>query len=229
MLILSIIIVIIILFFFFLYEKREEMVDGLDLEKDGVIKIRDKKEVLNHLPEGYQFIDYRYSIRGCTLSTFHRDVTSSPYVFATKYPVYTYIVYHNKGPHLSYCPYSHKTTPYLFTSPRTMIGEKGDSYLFHCDLVHAGAVNDYGDNRYVEQFKIAHRSDIGRLNHLVGIKKKKRGNCDISFLNDRCQRNLSLLFAYPINHIFTPLLQKRHESKWVRGIIKSTGIGFYNM
>jgi len=37
-----------------------------------------KRQILKRLPPGYRFLDYTYTIDGCTLSTFHRDVTSRP-------------------------------------------------------------------------------------------------------------------------------------------------------
>lgn len=228
--IISVIIAILIIVVIYLREIRVHANGILDLrlDSDGVIKVK-RDEVFNILPKGYQFLDYSYSIKGCTLSTFHRDVTSSQYIFKTKHPIYTFIVYYNTGPHISYCPGSHSTTPLLFTSPRTIWGKKGDSYLFNCDLVHAGASNDYGDNRYVEQFKIAHVDDLHKLISLKGIKKNHKGDCNISKSNEIIQRNMSILFAYPINHVFTPLLQRKNKSRFVRNLIKISGKNFYNM
>lgn len=231
---LNIIFIIIIIYILYLiYYLRETTLDKkkelqLDILKDGIMKIKHKQDILEKLPKGYQFLKYKYSIKGCTLSTFHRDVTSSQYIFKTKHPIYTYIKYGNKGPHLSFCPNSHLTTPFVFSRPKTILGEKGDSYIFNCDMVHAGAINDYGKNRYAEQYKIAHKDDIPRLKHLLYINKLKNGKCDISKWNNLIQRHTSLIFAYPINHLLTPLLQKRHKSKIVRQLIRLTGIRFYN-
>ena len=92
------------------------------LNRDGYVLIPggSLKEALRRLPAGYVYLKYRYTIDGCSLSTFHRDVTSSAYVYETKHPVYTFIVYRSAAPNtplLSVCPGSHRTTPFLFSSP----------------------------------------------------------------------------------------------------------------
>jgi hypothetical protein len=183
------------------------------LERDGFEVIR-PGEVLKRLPPGYEFLDYKYTIEGCTLSTFHRDVTSSKHVFKTKHPVYTYIMYDYSDAPLVVCPGSHKSAPFLWSPP-----EKVNSpwVLFDCDLVHAGALNPYHKPRRAVQYKIAHKDDHARLKHLVGINTKKVGKCDeTNFFTDFALRKLSLLFSFPINHIFTGHLQNRKSSALCR-------------
>lgn len=87
----------------YLYEYNDNYKYERDIINDGykVIDDDDKNEILKLLPPNYIYIDYKYEIKGCTLSTFHRDVTSSQYIFKTKYPVYTHITYNNYGPLLS--------------------------------------------------------------------------------------------------------------------------------
>jgi hypothetical protein len=123
------------------------------------------------LPEDFILLDYEFIIKGCTLSTFHKDVTSSSFIHKTKHPVYTIISYYNKGPLLSICPESHSTTPYVIQSPVIIRGEPRTSILFNCDLVHAGALNNLGEERLAIQRKICHKDDIKKLTHLIGIKK----------------------------------------------------------
>jgi len=201
------------------------------LEKDGFVKLGNipRGSVLKYLPNNYVFIDYIYTIKGCSLSTFHRDVTSSQYIFKTKHPTYTYIRYHNTGPHLSVCPGSHKTTPYLFSIPVTITGKKHDSYLFNCDLVHAGAINSFGKKRYVEQYKIVHQEDLEKLGHLKGIRKHKIGECNISLPYEIFTRKLSIYFSYLSNHILTPYLQKNNNNLVNKIMIYCYGRSFYNM
>jgi len=83
-----------------LYEYNDNYSYNRNIINDGYVVIDndDKNEILKLLPPNYHYIDYRYEIKGCTLSTFHRDVTSSQYIFKTKYPVYTHISYYNYGP-----------------------------------------------------------------------------------------------------------------------------------
>ena len=185
--------------------------------------------MLTYLPENYIFLNYKYYIKGCSLSTFHRDVTSSQYIYKTKYPTYTYIQYFNTGPHLSVCQGSHKTTPYLFQPPITISGVKGDSYLFNCDLVHAGAINQFGNKRYVKQYKIIHKDDVKIMSHLIGINKNKIGKCNLNYSYEIFTRKLSILFSYFSNHILTPYLQKNDNSYINKLLIYCYGRSFYNM
>lgn len=87
------------------------------LENDGFCFLYDpsRRDVLRSLPPGYQFMDYSYSIKNASLSTFHRDVSSSKTIYETKYPVYTLIVYKYDGKLLSVCPGSDKTNPFTFS------------------------------------------------------------------------------------------------------------------
>jgi hypothetical protein len=184
-----------------------------NLETDGFIlmdrPIADK--VLEKLPEGYTFLDYRYTIEGCTLSTFHRDVTSSQYIFKTKHPVYTFITYDYDGPALSVCPGSHQTAPFLMNRPVII---NSNSVLFNCDVVHAGSLNLDKKSRRAIQYKIAHRDDLEKLKHLDGIDKVKKGDCDKrnNPVLDTLYRKLSLTFSYIINHHLTPYLQNRENN-----------------
>jgi len=182
------------------------------LEEDGFIVMEHptKRHIIEQLPKGYEFLDYKYTIEGCTLSTFHRDVTSSQYIFKTKHPVYTFITYEYDGPALSVCPGSHKTAPLLFSRP-VIVNAK--SVLFNCDLVHAGSLNLDRKPRRAVQYKIAHRDDHEKLKHLGGINKLKRGNCDkMNPTLDTFYRKLSLTFSYIINHHMTPYLQNRESN-----------------
>jgi hypothetical protein len=182
------------------------------LEEDGFIVMErpTKRHIIEQLPKGYEFLDYKYTIEGCTLSTFHRDVTSSQYIFKTKHPVYTFITYEYDGPALSVCPGSHKTAPLLFSRP-VIVNAK--SVLFNCDLVHAGSLNLDRKPRRAVQYKIAHRDDHEKLKHLGGINKLKRGNCDkMNPTLDTFYRKLSLTFSYIINHHMTPYLQNRESN-----------------
>ena len=186
--------------------------------------------ILQFIGPNYEFVDYEYVIQGCTLSTFHRDVTSSPYEFGTTYPVYTYIVYNNSGPLLSVCPGSHLTVPFLNSKPMTIVGENNTmtSVLFHCDLVHAGAGNDLGSKRYARQYKIVHKDDANRLAHLRGIHKTtSHGECHMNPMYEASMIKSSLLFSFWSNHVWTEYLQNRQENM-VGKIIQWVYPDFYN-
>ena len=213
MLLLVLIVFLVITLVLFTYEKSTPSNFEPILERDGFVLMNhtSKRKVLNQLPDGYQFLDYRYTIEGCTLSTFHRDVTSSGYIFKTKYPVYTFITYEYDGPALSVCPGSHRTVPLLLSRPVTV---NAKSVLFNCDVVHAGSLNIDKKPRKAIQYKIAHKDDIEKLKHLNGIDKLKHGDCDKrnNPTLDILYRKLSLTFSYIINHHMTPYLQNRESN-----------------
>ena len=210
-----ILILILILILALIYTSREDEspmgVQDATLENDGFVVLDevDETRVLQELPKGYVFLDYVYTINGCTLSTYHRDVTSSQYVYKTKHPVYTLIEYKYEGPTLSVCPGSHKTVPMLYSRP---VNLNAKAVLFNCDTVHAGCLNVDKKPRYAIQYKIAHIDDLDKLKHLQGINKEKYDNCDGSVLTDIVYRKISFIFSYIINHHFTPHLQEKKSS-----------------
>ena len=210
--VLFLLIVFLVLLFFTL-ESNTGPTYSPNLNKDGLI-LMDRPtadQVLEQLPEGYKFLNYRYTIEGCTLSTFHRDVTSSQYIFETKHPVYTFITYEYDGPALSVCPGSHRTTPFLINRPVVV---NANSVLFNCDVVHAGSLNLDKKPRRAVQYKVAHKDDLGKLKHLDGVDKVKNGDCDKrnNPVLDILYRKLSLTFSYIINHHLTPYLQNRENN-----------------
>ena len=72
---------LLILFIYPLWYCREQsLTRSLELSTDGIAlpETEDQDAALALLPAGYEFLNYRYGISGCSLSTFHRDVTSSP-------------------------------------------------------------------------------------------------------------------------------------------------------
>lgn len=218
-LLLKTVLIIIFIFFliiilFLLYETEDNESHLRTIKKDGFVVIRspfNKQEVLSYLPEGYMFIDYIYEIRGCSISTFHRDITSSKYLFETVHPVYTYITYHNTGRLLSIAPNSHRTIPFLWDRALTIRGFGNTGVLFNCDLIHAGAINEFGDARFAIQYKICHQEDLYKLTHLIGVNKIKKGKCSNSYYYEYFLRKLSLLLPYVFNHLLTNLLQEKPE------------------
>ena len=217
------------------YETNETNIIDKSLEKDGYITIQNSNKPtdgLKYLKDGYVVMNYKYVIKGCTLQTFHRDVTSSAYVFNTKHPTYTYITYKNKGPILSVCSGSHNSTPFLWNRPHTVVNNTNNNMgiLFNCDLVHAGAINDLKEKRFATQYKIVHKDDLDKLSDLNNIYKVQSGNCtDTSFARDIILRKLSLYACYPINHIFTPYLQSDQKNIINKLAIFIFGKSFYNL
>ena len=223
-----------LLFWWISGETDDERPDTRTLDQDGYIVIREsnKQLAISKLPDAsnYVYLNYKYIIRGCSLSTFHRDVTSSSYIYQTKHPVYTYIEYTNdtQEPLLSVCPGSHKSTPFLYSSPLTIWGQGHTGILFHCDLVHAGAINRLGSLRYAEQYKIAHKEDLATLGHLQNIHMEKDGQCDISPLYEYMSRRVSWIFSHIANHHFTSYLQTRPDTHIGKMLLSLYGREFYN-
>src|SRR5210317_2343109 len=210
-----VLLLVIVIAFLIIYAMERKASPSFDpsLEKDGLMLMDhpSRDDILRKLPEGYEFLDYIYTIHGCTLSTFHRDVTSSQYIFKTKHPVYTFITYDYDGPALSVCPGSHQTAPFLMNRPVII---NSNSVLFNCDVVHAGSLNLKKKPRRAIQYKIAQRYDLEKLKHLDGIDKVKKGDCDKrnNPVLDTLYRKLSLTFSYIINHHLTPYLQNRENN-----------------
>lgn len=78
------IITILIYTLFYCIEYNESWIHAVKhrtIEKDGFILLSYdddfKSQVLETLPPGYHFANYSYAIKNATISTFHRDVTSS--------------------------------------------------------------------------------------------------------------------------------------------------------
>lgn len=226
-------ILLVILYSFHQLYEKDEIIYDRNIYDDGykIFDTDNKYEILKSLPNNYIYIDYIYEIKGCTLATFHRDITSSQYIYNTKYPVYTHISYYNSGPLLTICPESHKTTSLVITHPVIIYGEKKTSILFNCDIIHTGAINNFGMNRHAIQYKICHKDDLYKLKHLIGINKSSHGICNDSRNNYvYALRKLSLLFSFIINHLFTSLLFKKPKKDSISEyLIDNFFIGdFYN-
>jgi hypothetical protein len=207
------------------YENYKKSIKTRTIENDGFCVLHNtlyskntikmpcpelKKDILNKLPNEYVFIDYVYKINNVALSTFHRDVTSSKNIFNTEYPVYTAILYKYTGELLSVCPGSNKTYPFCWSNICNIYGEKGTVFVFDCDLLHAGRINNCKE-REVIQYKMCHKSDLHKLIHLQGLQNEKTDTCNNSYYN-LFVRKLSYYFEFPINYIFYPLMIKRENS-----------------
>jgi hypothetical protein len=97
--------------------------------------------------------------------------------------------------------------------------------LFHCDLVHAGAINTHGAARYVEQYKIAHVDDIYKLKHLQHINTRRTGK---SYWYEIFTRKCSWIFSHIFNHHFTSYLQNRPDNHMGKMLLSLYGRDFYN-
>lgn len=219
-----------IIFGLLLYTCREpNLARPLTLSADGVelFPIFDKQAVLQRLPVGYEFLDYRYSITGCSLSTFHRDVTSSPFLFKTRHPVYTLISYGSEGKLLSVVPGSQASVPFVWGAPRVIDSTQAKAVLFHCDVLHAGVISR-DPQRLAVQYKIAHRDDLPLLAELQGIDVDKRETTSIALGYEWLSRKLSLMFPFLINHVFTRYLQRQSNTLLNRLLLTVFGRSFYN-
>jgi len=164
-----------------------------------------ERQVLELLPEDYVFLDYSYEISNSSLYTFHRDVTSSKTFQNLSYPSYTLIIYFSKGNHLSISEGSN-TTSFITPTPTTIFGDIGHSILFDSDMVHAAALNTTTE-RYCKQYKICHKEDIDKLNHLNNqhIRKKEQIQYITYF-----QKLLRLL-----SHKYIPLFDNKQIGKFI--------------
>ena len=229
---------------YYYFEETENYITSINtrtLEKDGFCVLynktyaetRDapckklKEDVLSVLPNGYVFIDYIYKINDGALSTFHRDVTSSKTIYKTEYPVYSLILYKYEGELLSVCPGSNKSYPFVWSHILNVEGKSGTAFLFDCDLLHAGCINNCKERRVI-QYKICHKDDLHRLKHLQGIRNEKMDVCKLSLYNTVIRKS-SYYFEMPINYIFYPLMIKRENANTIIGKIQTfIPIKYYN-
>uniref|UniRef100_A0A6C0JH11 Phytanoyl-CoA dioxygenase n=1 Tax=viral metagenome TaxID=1070528 RepID=A0A6C0JH11_9ZZZZ len=221
-------------------EFDENIVDSIlmrSIKKDGFCVLYNpiygnneivlKADILKQLPKDYVFIDYVYKINNVSLSTFHRDVTSSQNNYKTNYPVYTAILYKYNGDLLSLCPASNRTYPFAWSHIYNITGNSGTVFLFNCDLLHAGQINNCRE-REVIQYKLCHKSDLIKLEHLKGIRTHKTDICSNSFYN-QVMRKLSYYFEFPINYIFYPIMIKRENTNTIIGSLQSfIPLSYYN-
>jgi len=184
-----------------------------------------KRSVLAQLPVDYQFLDYSYYIRGTSLETWHRDVTSGQAYHRTAHPTYTVIHYLCDGDLLSVSPGSHRTLPFSWGAPLTLTGGAGTAVLFNADLLHAGAPNRIGAARRAIQYKVAHVSDLPALSHLAGKHVAKDGGGSGS--GRGLHRWLSWKTAWLTNSLLYPLMQTRLDG-WLGALQRLVGIDFYN-
>ncbi len=186
-------------------------------------------EVLSKLPDGYVLMDYYYYIKGCSLSTFHRDVTSGQKYFQTHYPTYTVIMYEYAGDFLSICPHSHQQFPFVWQRPVVVSGETNTIVIFNADMLHCGTINQVGDKRKVLQFKVVHSDDYERLTALDNIRLEKKEDCGkVSYASEFAMRLLSFHFAWLFNSVCYPLMQRKLPGG-VGGLLQNlVPISFYN-
>jgi hypothetical protein len=175
-----------------------------DLSTDGYVVFHSDavsyhRGVLERLPEGYEFLDYEYTIRGTSLTTWHRDVTSGQSYYGTTHPTYTVIRYEYEGDLLTVIPKSHAAYPFAIDRTQMINGTAGTTILFNADLLHAGAPNKVGGARLARQYKVVHREDRARLAHLEGIHVEKTGEGTQMTTVDWAKRVLSWQWAFLLN------------------------------
>lgn len=236
--------IIILIIVYILYYNREIYKNSnelyFNLKKDGIQIFHNpnysstidtpcyelQKDILDVLP-GYMFIDYVYKINNTSLSTFHRDVTSSQKIFHTKHPIYTLILYKYSGDLLSLCPGSHHTYPFVWSRIVNVSGTEGTVFLFNSDVLHAGRTN-HCKERKVIQYKLCHKDDLDKLKNLQGIFIEKTEECKDDLWTS-IKRKISYFLEMPINSIAYPLMIKRENKNSLIGQIQSLiPIQFYN-
>ena len=163
-----------------------------------------KSTILSILPDGYEFLNYKYTILGPALYTYHRDVTSSKSSFNTKYPTYTAIQYEYEGNFLSVSPGSHLS--WKFNFPESLKGKKNTLILFDCDLVHGGIDAPANISRKAIQYKIAHKDDLYLLHDVQGITVTQKGSKN-NWILKKVLSIGSYVLTVPIQTFCRPLLQ----------------------
>jgi len=181
-----------------------------------------KSQCLSLLPPGYVFLDYKYTIEGPALFTYHRDVTSSKSSLHTKWPTYTIIHYEYDGDLLSVSPYSHLR--WTFSLPITISGKKDTCVLFDSDIVHCGLDAPPHVDRKATQYKLAHIDDLAIMSDLQGIDVVQTG-VPVRLLYKTVLRALSYVFTVPIPRF---LLQRRSTNILLSGLQQLFPLQYFN-
>ncbi len=179
-----------------------------------------------YVPFNHVLLDYKYTIIGCSLSTFHRDVTSGQRYHKTIHPTYTLIHYQYDGDFLAIC--EDNSFPFTWSFPTYISGKKGTWVLFNADMLHAGQINKCGMNRFVTQYKVCHKDDVDKLTHLNGINVTKTNFKQLPYWMDYLLFWLSYWISFWTNTFGYVLLQKKYDDGFAGFIQNWIPISFYN-
>jgi hypothetical protein len=212
--------------------RRVEIHEITTLKRDGYMVWNGVDKEAAHLILGseYVFLDYEYTIRGCSLSTWHRDVTSGQRYWDTEYPTYTLIHYKHSGDMVSLVPGSHNDFPYAPSQPVDVIGPADTMVLFNADMLHAGMPNTNGSDRHAVQYKLAHRCDLDRLTHIQGIRitKDGRGKPSLPVWLESFLRFLSYHGAFIVNQFAPRLMMRSYDDGFSNWVQRWVPVRFYN-
>jgi hypothetical protein len=216
-------------FLWFYTKERDHDGRHTTIETDGYTQWRTNERNLQDdtrslLGPDYVFLDYKYTIKGCSLTTFHRDVTSAQKFHGTQHPTYTLIQYHYDGDFLSICPKSHQQYPFAWCRPVNISGRRGTCVLFNADMLHAGMPNQVGGARHVVQYKIVHRDDLDKVAHLQSLHVTKEAGVESSWV----WRRLSYYNAWWLHILFAPLMERAYATGVSAVIQAAAPDRFYN-
>jgi hypothetical protein len=216
----------------YLRHRRVDLHEITTLTHDGYITWNgtDKETARQVLGGDYVFLDYEYTIRGCSLSTWHRDVTSGQRYWQTAHPTYTLIHYKYNGDLLSISPHSHTDFPYAFRRPVDIVGPANTMVLFNADMLHAGMPNTAGDARHAVQYKLAHRDDVVHLTHLQGIRTVKdgRGQPAMAPWLEAMLRHASFFGSFVVNQFCARFMLRSYDDGFANWIQRLIPLRFYN-
>lgn len=147
---------------------------SLDLEKSELIN-KMKRKCLSELPSDYVSIDKNTKyVHGVYARTFHRDV--GMFSLKTSYPVFKALMYMNDGPMLSVVPGSHGNSEYKVEEVFLISSTSGTIILNNADVIHAGAINNHGENRRLIGITFSHKDDVNRVLNANKVKDSLESN-----------------------------------------------------
>jgi hypothetical protein len=211
--------------------RRVEVHEITTLKRDGymVWNGTDKEAARLILGSDYVFLDYEYTIRGCSLSTWHRDITSGQRYWLTQHPTYTLIHYKHTGDMISLVPGSHNDFPYAPRQPVDVVGPTNTMVLFNADMLHAGMPNTAGADRHAVQYKLVNRDDVAKLTHLQGIRTVKDGRSQptIAPWIEKILRSLSYHGAFVVNQFFPRMMMRSYDDGFANWVQRWIPVRFY--
>lgn len=160
----------------------------------------------------YILVDYSYIINNSSISTYHRDYTSSKQYNNLNFTSYTMILYLDNT-NLNIIPDSHleKFPIYLIDNSRQIKFNPGEAIIFDADLLHSGEISKTNEQRRCIQFKIVHKDDIENVKHLINYHNVNENKNNNNYYLKLLYNNISRMIPF-VSDIFNKQISNSFHS-----------------